>query len=291
MRDMNGGSKMTKFQKFQLYFSVVPGISSALVFFVTMFELKRQRATFKEWIKFMAIFFGFGVLAAVIDTFVMSGENPILNIIVFTLIMALANYLCINQQAHCETRSELQENSHKKVKIITWIISGVIAFTALIVVLVLALSNHIGSSHIEDINGTEDPSLAVITREDFISVNNNNKATLTSGSQTGVQTNVSGRLGDCDYSRCSVSAKKASGIYTLQATQTDANSITLNVESTLSSGNMEIIVVIDGEYYQHIPVNSKQIIVLEDVAEKLVLVKMATESAEVNIVVEREITE
>ena len=50
---------MTKFQKFQLYFSVVPGISSALVFLVTMYELKRKRATSKEWLKFMAIFFGF----------------------------------------------------------------------------------------------------------------------------------------------------------------------------------------------------------------------------------------
>lgn len=280
---------MTKFQKFQLYFSIVPGISSALVFFVTMFELKRQRATFKEWIKFMAVFFGFGVLTAVIETFVMSGENPILNVIVFTLIMSLANYLCINQQAHCQISSETQENSHKKVKIITWIISGVITFTALIVVLVLAISNHIGSSHIEDINGTEDSSLAVITREDFITVNNHYKATLTSGSQTGEQTNVSGRLEDCDYTRCSLSAKKTSGIHTLQATQTDANSITLHIESTLSSGNMEIIVVIDGEYDQHIPVNSKQSIVLEDVAEKLVLVKAAAESAEMNIVVEREI--
>jgi hypothetical protein len=291
MRDMNRGNKMTKFQKFQLYFSIVPGISSALVFFVTMFELKRQRATFKEWIKFMAIFFGFGALAAVIDTFVMSGENPILNVIVFTLIMALVNYLCINQQAHCETRSEAQENSHKKAKMITWIISGVIAFTTLIAVLVLALSNHIGSSHIDDINGTDDPSLAVITKEDFISVNNDYTATLTSESQTGQQTNVNEPLEDCDYTRCSVSAKRASGIHTLQATQTDANSITLHVESTLSGGNLEIIIVIDGEYDQHIPVNSKQSIVLEDVAEKLVLVKMAAESAEVNIVVEREITE
>ena len=282
---------MTKFQKFQLYFSVVPGISSALVFFVTMFELKRQRATFKEWIKFMAVFFGFGALAAVMDTFVMSGENPILNVIVFTLIMALANYLCINQQAHCKTRSEAQENSHKKVKMITWIISGVIAFTVLIAVLVLALFNHIGSSHIEDNNGSENTSLAVITKEEFISVNNNYKATLTSGSQTGSQTDVSGRLEDCDYTRCSMSAKKASGIHTLQATQTDANSITLNIDSTLSGGNMEIIIVIDGEYYQHIPVNSKQSIVLENVAEKLVLVKIAAESAEVNIVVEREIIE
>ena len=282
---------MTKFQKFQLYFSIVPGISSALVFFVTMFELKRQRATFKEWIKFMAVFLGFGVLTAVIETFVMSGENPILNVLVFTVIMLLANYLCINQQAHCETRSEEQENNHKNIKIITWVISGVIAFTALIVASVLVLSNHIDSRHIEDINGAEDISLAVITVEDFISVNNDYTATLTSGSQTGQQTNVNGLLEEYDYTRCSMSAKRTSGIHTLQATQTDANSITLNVETTLSSGNMEIVIVIDGEYYQHIPVNSKQSIVLQDVAKKLVLVKMAAESAELSIVVEREIAQ
>ena len=82
-------------------------------------------------------------------------------------------------------------------------------------------------------------------------------------------------------------AKKFSGIDTLQATQTDSNSMTLTVESTLNSGNMEIIIVIDGEYYQHIPTGSKQTIVLEDIAGKLVLVKMAAESADVRVVVER----
>ena len=53
---------------------------------------------------------------------------------------------------------------------------------------------------------------------------------------------------------------------------------------------MELIIVIDGQYDRHIPVNGRQTIVLEDIAHKLILVKLAAESAEVNVVAEREIS-
>ena len=281
---------MTKFQKFQLYFSVVPGISSVFVFFVTMFRLKRRNAPFKEWLKFMAVFFGFGALASIVDAFVMTGENPVLNVMVFTLIMMLANYLCIHQQGHCEARSEEQARNHKKVKVIPWIISGAIAFTVLIAALIFALAGHFRSGHIEDMNGAEDTSLAVITREDFVCVNSKYAAMLTTEAHTGEKTDVTGLLAKQDHASCSVSAKKLSGIRTLQATQTDADSVTLHVSSTLSGGNMELIIVIDGQYDRHIPVNGRQTIVLEDIAHKLILVKLAAESAEVTVVAEREIS-
>lgn len=277
---------MTKFQKFQLYFSVVPGISSALVFLVTMFELRRKRATTKEWLKFMAIFFGFSILASVIDSFVMTGQNPALNLIVFTLIMAMANYLCIKLQMSCESMTDEQEETYKKVNKIGWIAGGILAFIGIIsAVIILAINS--GPEHIEDNNGIEDTSLAVITIDEFVSTNDHYTALLSGFSEKGDQTDVFGTLDEVDYSRCSWSSKKISGIRTLQATQTDANSMTLTIESTLNSGNMEIIIVIDGEYYQHVTINSKQTIVLEDIAGKLVLVKMAAESAEMRTVVER----
>jgi len=278
-------TSMTKFQKFQLYFSVVP-ISSAFVFLVTIFDLKRKRATTKEWLKFMAIFFGFSILASVIDSFVMTGQNPALNLIVFTLIMAIANYLCIKLQMSCESMTDEQEETYKKVNKIGWIVGGILAFIGIIsAVIILAINS--GPEHIEDNNGIEDTSLAVITIDEFVSTNDHYTALHSGFSEKGDQTDVFGTLDEVDYSRCSWSSKKISGIRTLQATQTDANSMTLTIESTLNSGNMEIIIVIDGEYYQHVNINSKQTIVLEDIAGKLVLVKMAAESAEMRTVVER----
>ena len=278
-------TSMTKFQKFQLYFSVVPGISSALVFLVTMFELRRKRATTKEWLKFIAIFFGFGILASVWNEFVMTGENPILNLVVFAIIMAFANYLCIQLQMSCESRSETQEKQHRNIQKYAFIAGGVMAFIAIVAAVIIIATS--GLEHIEDTNGPENTSLSAISKEEFVSGKNLYTANHCGFSEKGDQTNVSGTLKNQDYDRCSMYAKKFSGIDTLQATQTDSNSMTLTVESTLNSGNMEIIIVIDGEYYQHIPTGSKQTIVLEDIAGKLILVKMAGESANVRVVVER----
>ena len=276
---------MTKFQKFQLYFSVVPGFSSALVFLVTMFELKRKRATTKEWLKFMAIFFGFNILASVWNEFVMTGENPILNLVVFAIIMAFANYLCIQLQMSCESRSETQEKQHRNIQKYAFIAGGVMALIAIVAAVIIIATN--GHEHIEDTNGPENTSLSAISIEEFVSGKDSYIANHGGSSEKGDQTKVSGTLKSRDYDRCSMYAKKFSGIDTLQATQTDSNSMTLTVESTLNSGNMEIIIVIDGEYYQHIPTGSKQTIVLEDIAGKLILVKMAGESANVRVVVER----
>lgn len=279
---------MTKFQKFQLYFSIVPGLSSGLVFLVTMFELKRQKATTKEWLRFMAIFFGFGILASLVNKFVMTGENPILNVIVFTIIMAYANYLCIKMQMSFETRSEEQEETYKKTQKIAWSIGGVMALIGILATVIILMVNA-GPEHIEDVNGPENTSLSVISIEDFVSGKDVYTALHSGFSEKGDQTKVSGTAKKNDYDRCGMHSKKFSGIYTLQATQTDANSMTLTIESTLNSGNMEIIIVIDGEYYQHVTINSKQTIVLEDIAGKLVLVKMAAESADIHAVAEREI--
>ena len=279
---------MTKFQKFQLYFSVVPGISSALVFLVTMYELKRKRATSKEWLKFMAIFFGFCIFISLVNEFMMTGENPILSMIVFTIIMAFANYLCIKLQMSCESMTEVQEKTYKKVNKIGWIDGGIFAFVGIIsAVIILAINS--GPEHIEDINGAEDTSLAVITMADFVSTKGLYTAMHCGFTEKGEQTNVTGTLDDVDYDRCSMYSKKMSGIRTLQATQTDADSVLLTIESAINSGNMEIIIVIDGEYYQHVTTGCKQVIALEDIAGKLVLVKMAAESADITAVVEREV--
>jgi hypothetical protein len=50
---------------------------------------------------------------------------------------------------------------------------------------------------------------------------------------------------------------------------------------------MEIVILVDGAFYAYVPVNSTQTIRLEDVAQKLVVVKIAGESAAMNITVER----
>jgi hypothetical protein len=59
------------------------------------------------------------------------------------------------------------------------------------------------------------------------------------------------------------------------------------VSSQLEEGNLEIIIVVDGEYYAHVPINQTSSVALSDIAGKTVLVKMAAESAKVSVVVKR----
>ena len=282
---------MTKFQKVQLYLSVIPGFSSIFVFLVTIFTLKRKRATTNEWLKFVAIFFGCSILASVVDTFLMTGITPALNVLVFTSIMFMANYLCVNLQISCKCRTEENKDEHQNYTQdkTVWIVAGIITFIGIVIVVICLVLNP-NAQHIDDINGLENTTLAKISIDEFVSSNDHYRSSFTSYSHKGNQTKVSGKLYDVDYDQCSLKSKKFSGIHTLHATLTDHDSMILTIESTINSGNMEIIIVIDGVYYQHVTTESKQTIVLENIANKLVLVKMAAESADASIVSERKFT-
>ncbi len=50
---------------------------------------------------------------------------------------------------------------------------------------------------------------------------------------------------------------------------------------------MEIVVIVDGQYYDHIPINKSSSIVLSNVADKLVVVRIGAESAKMKVTVKR----
>ena len=50
---------------------------------------------------------------------------------------------------------------------------------------------------------------------------------------------------------------------------------------------MEIVVIVDGQYYDHIPVNQSNTVVLSNVADKLVVVRIGAESAKMQVTVKR----
>lgn len=91
---------MTKFQKIQKASSVIPFLSSFFVFFVTMFELKRQKAPSKKWLLFYLVFFLSGIAVYFLNSVIMTGENPGLNYIASGLVLALANILCVDLQMY-----------------------------------------------------------------------------------------------------------------------------------------------------------------------------------------------
>ena len=141
---------------------------------------------------------------------------------------------------------------------------------------------------VEDVNGPEDTSLATITAEQILQNNyNSTTSVMSSASEYGGHTNVRGSLSEYDRDMYIKKCRQISGILTLQATNVDANELTLEIDSTLQSGNMEIFIIVDGELAQMAQVNRTETITLTGIAGKDVVVRIGAESAQMEIRVER----
>ena len=278
---------MTKFQRFQKISSIVPFYSSIFVFIVTMIELKRKNASIKNWFFFILTFFLSGICVYLLNAFIMTGNYPILQIIASGGLLAVANIICVDIQMKC-TQNRTSEKSKKRKKgiVIVCIATSILIISASIFLLISFLTPSI---NIEDSNGN-DTDLAVITLDEILTTDNHFSAISSHFSNRGQKTNVAGDLEDHDFDEVVFRCERLSGIKTLQATKTECNQLTFHIESTLESGNMEIIIMVDNEYYDSVAVNKTHTIVLNDVADKQVVLKIAAESAKLHIAVTRQLS-
>ena len=287
--------------KIQKALSVVPVISTIFIVIYTAINIKRKKDTFKNWLIFYCIFFGFGLVSFFVNTTLMTGENPILNFIVSWLILILANLSFIHLQEvedakpTEETFEIIDSNKKSRNKRILLIIFAVIlpVFIAIGifvgVLLNMGIKEH-NKNTIEDTNGENDISLNVITQEDVL----NDKYPATKmwfgesceGEQTNVDNNV---MKEKDYDKISFSAKSFSGVDLLQATKIESDSMSLYISSEVKSGNFAIMVFIDGECCAEIEGNTTREVRLTKISGNTVLVKIAGESAEMRVSVERKI--
>ncbi len=164
-----------------------------------------------------------------------------------------------------------------------------IAAVSLLIGIVLTAVMLFAFEHIEDTNGPDDYSLCQLTMDDLLAEGYSSNSFGSSTMKSGAATDVSGKLRDCDYTKCTFRVKKFSGIRVLHATKTETDTLTLNIRAQVESGNLEVVILIDGSYYAHVPVNIYKTIMLENIAGKLVVVKIAGESAAVDITVERKL--
>ena len=260
---------MTKFQKIQKFSSVIPFASSVFVFFATYVVLARKRATMKYWLLFILIWtLAFSVMTFV-DRYLMSGLFPVLNVIVSGGILAITNLFSVDLQIKCESYAE---GTGKHWKIISLVVVAVALTAIVLATMISSFSN--AMEHIPDTNGMENTNVTSYTQEQLVSAPDQ-RISYMSGSGFG---------GD----RGTFHAKKVSGIETVLTTESENDSLILEIDAKLNSGNMEVVIVVDGAYYAHVPLNTPQKIVLEDVAGKTVAVRFAAESADMSLTVVRE---
>lgn len=177
-----------------------------------------------------------------------------------------------------------QRVSNKKL-IALCISIPVVVIVAILIAAVISLTSE---SDFVDTNGPENFALTEITRDDILSKDNNYRSFMVSERHSGRHTNIIGtRLRDYDYDHISRSFGKIHGIVILQATKISGNTLTLSISSSVESGNAEIVIIVDGEYYCSVDVNQDQSITLQNVSNKEVIVKLAGEEAKMKIDVTR----
>jgi len=275
---------MTKFQKIQKISSIVPFYSTFFVAFVTMFELKRHKASAKMWFFFVATFFLSWIAVYILNAFIMTGQHIILNVIASGLVLAVANVLFVDFQVMCSTvHPEKAPMAKSMIVVICCVLAGVITIGGVVLLLLL----HSPSVDIEDVNGSQNTNLATIDMNEILTTIDHFSAFSSYTSYDGTNTNVVGDLKEYDHTEVVFHCKKISGIKTLHATKTTCDQLTLVIESELKTGNMEIVIMVDDEYYDHVPINQASTVLLTDITNKTVVVKMAAESAEMNISVQR----
>ena len=161
------------------------------------------------------------------------------------------------------------------------------AVAALLIALAVIISVA-SSSKFVDTNGPENFSLTEITRGEILSKDNNYRSSMVSERHSGHHTNIIGtRLRDYDYDYISRSFGKIHGVVILQATKISGNTLTLNISSSVETGNAEIVIMVDGEYYCSVDVNQDRSITLENISDKEVIIKLAGEGAKIKIDVSR----
>lgn len=273
---------MTKFQKIQKVSSIIPFWSTVFVAIITMYELRRRAAPKKIWFYFILTFFLSGVVVFLLNTVIMTGQHPLLNVIASGLVLAVANILFVDFQVMSVQTQQPKVKITSRIGFVVCSMAVVIACLAMLLFTLLS-----PAVDIEDINGSENSNLAVIDANEILSTSNHYSAFSSYTSQKGSCTDVTGKLRDYDYQECLFRCQKISGIMTLQATKTMCNQLTLEVCSELEEGNMEIVIMVDGEYYTHIPINQNSSIELSDIAGKTIVVKIAAESAKLSVSVKR----
>lgn len=281
---------MKKVQKLQFFLAVIPYISTPVILVLSIISLKRNQASFKKWVYFYLILFSsvFGIGA--IHEIMANREQAFVKFIVTALILTTVNILLIILQVTSSSPNKVpaKEQTSPAARPFPWkVLTIVISVVILAFISFFVLLKQMPDLFV-DSNGAEDTSLTTITLEELLSPNQTGSHWSVSTGESGDQTNVTGILRANDYDRTHISCRRTDGVSVLQATNIDSDALTLNIDSTVTRGNLEIIIMIEDEYYCYVPVNSVQCISLNNVSGKTVLVKMGAEGAEIDITVTRE---
>ena len=169
-------------------------------------------------------------------------------------------------------------NKTTKTLLISFII--IIVVVAFVVIRILMLGNNFDESSFK---------ISELTEGDIVSEYNSCSAWMTKLRATGNDSGVkNSRFEDVDMDKVTYSSKKITGIETVSATRIKSGSLTIGIESKLTSGNAKIVIVQDDKILEYVEFGEKKTLSFSVDGEHVVYVKILCELAEVEITVERE---
>lgn len=184
---------------------------------------------------------------------------------------------CLGLVEDTTTRCEKKRNKALLACIIIPIIMALLISVAVITSVVTMILN---TQKYEDTNGEDNFELRHITIEDIVGDEIGYSAFSGTSTHSGSRTYIGdSKLKDFDYDETERSFKRLDGVVILQATRIYKDSLTLEIDSEIESGNAEIVIIIDGKYHSSVDINKCRIIRLNDVYSKEVVIKLAGEGA------------
>lgn len=291
---------MSRFQKIQKWLSVIPFYSTLFIAVVTYIKLHKAKVSAKFWIKYILTFVLSFLSVIILNEVFMTGKNPVLNIIVSGLVFTCANFYFVELQTKCTTVEEKQnmsgiiDDNNKP--------SGFITFAKKYKFLLITIVILVGlgcvclrvfyiqqTSIIEDTNGADDFSLNTITAEMIEKTKYSDYTSFVSSSgYDGKPSAIKDkRFESADYDQTRQSAESFNGIMIANATKTSMSNVSLEITSTVESGNLAISVYVENDFYCDVNINSTEKVMLDNISGKMIYVKVAGENAKMSVSVTR----
>ena len=187
-----------------------------------------------------------------------------------------------------EDTSTRCEKKRKKALLLCIMLPIIMALLISVAVVASVVTMILNTTKYEDINGEDNFELCYITIEDIVGDEIGYSAFGGMSTHSGSRTYIGDiNLKDFDYDETERSFERLDGVVVLQATRIYKNSLTLEIDSEIESGNAEIVIIIDGKYHSSVDINKRSFVKLNNIYSKEVVIKLAGERAKGEVEVER----
>ena len=214
--------------------------------------------------------------------------------IFFVISMYIASTICTVSLMFIQNylfKSEIIDNNSpekiaKKNKVKVVFVIVVLSFAGLIIAGSLILAAVNDKRHIEDTNGPDNYDLQTIDDSTLLNKNTSSfgrrPVYATSGEKSGAKASM------YDYDNIKFTMECMTGTKVIQTSYGKTDTLILNFDTKVHSGNCEIVILLDSKIYQRVDVNTQQTIEIENAKDKEFSVVIGAESANFEIYIDRE---